>query len=79
VQDDADVGVADAGSEGGLSRLTSGREMWSLRFMLAKILLGVAGVGKAFGLFMDMDEMLGADIEKGLDRLKAIASQRGVL
>lgn len=30
-------------------------------------------VGKAFGLFMDMDHMLGTDIEKGLARLKTVA------
>jgi hypothetical protein len=30
-------------------------------------------VGKAFGLFMDMDQMLGADLEKGLARLKTVA------
>ncbi|WP_375772483.1 SRPBCC family protein [Archangium gephyra] len=30
-------------------------------------------IGKAFGMFMDMDNMLGADIEKGLARLKTIA------
>jgi Polyketide cyclase / dehydrase and lipid transport len=28
-------------------------------------------VGKAFGLFMDLEAMLGADLEKGLERLKA--------
>ncbi|HEU4725429.1 MAG TPA: SRPBCC family protein [Candidatus Eisenbacteria bacterium] len=30
-------------------------------------------LGKAFGLFMNMDKMLGADIEKGLARLKTAA------
>ena len=30
-------------------------------------------IGKAFGMFMDMDNMLGADIEKGLDLLKTVA------
>jgi polyketide cyclase/dehydrase/lipid transport protein len=30
-------------------------------------------MGKAFGMFMDMDNMLGADIEKGLARLKTVA------
>jgi hypothetical protein len=30
-------------------------------------------IGKAFGLFMDMDKMLGADLEKGLARVKAVA------
>ena len=30
-------------------------------------------IGKAFGMFMDMDNMLGTDIEKGLARLKAVA------
>ena len=30
-------------------------------------------VGKAFGLFVDMDNMLGADLEKGLALLKAAA------
>ncbi len=29
-------------------------------------------IGKAFGLFMNMDNMLGADIEKGLTQLKAV-------
>lgn len=30
-------------------------------------------VGKAFGLFMDMDKMLGSDLEKGLAQLKTVA------
>ena len=30
-------------------------------------------IGKAFGMFMDMDKMLGADIEKGLAQLKTVA------
>ncbi len=30
-------------------------------------------LGKAMGLFMNMDRMLGADIEKGLGRLKTVA------
>jgi len=30
-------------------------------------------IGKAFGMFMDMDKMLGGDIEKGLARLKTAA------
>ena len=30
-------------------------------------------IGKAFGMFMDMDKMLGSDIEKGLGRLKTVA------
>jgi carbon monoxide dehydrogenase subunit G len=30
-------------------------------------------LGKAIGMFMDMDRMLGADIEKGLARLKTVA------
>ena len=30
-------------------------------------------IGKAFGLFMDMDSMLGSDIEKGLALLKTVA------
>ena len=30
-------------------------------------------VGKALGMFMDMDNMLGTDIEKGLARLKTVA------
>jgi hypothetical protein len=30
-------------------------------------------MGKAFGMFMDMDNMLGTDIEKGLTRLKTVA------
>ena len=30
-------------------------------------------IGKAFGMFMDMDNMLGTDIEKGLAQLKTVA------
>lgn len=30
-------------------------------------------MGKAFGMFMDMDNMLGTDIEKGLAQLKTVA------
>ncbi len=30
-------------------------------------------IGKAFGMFMDMDAMLGTDIEKGLAQLKNVA------
>ncbi len=30
-------------------------------------------MGKAFGMFMNMDNMLGADIEKGLAQLKTVA------
>jgi hypothetical protein len=30
-------------------------------------------IGKAFGVFMDMDKMLGTDIEKGLALLKTVA------
>jgi hypothetical protein len=30
-------------------------------------------IGKAFGMFMDMDKMLGTDIEKGLAQLKTAA------
>ena len=30
-------------------------------------------IGKAFGVFMNMDKMLGADIEKGLAQLKTLA------
>ena len=30
-------------------------------------------IGKAFGIFMDMDKLLGADIDKGLARLKTVA------
>ena len=30
-------------------------------------------IGKAFGLFLDMDKMLGGDIEKGLAQLKTVA------
>jgi carbon monoxide dehydrogenase subunit G len=33
-------------------------------------------LGKAMGLFMNMDKMLGADIEKGLARLKAVAERK---
>ena len=32
-------------------------------------------IGKAFGMFMNMDNMLGADIEKGLDQLKTVAEE----
>jgi len=32
-------------------------------------------IGKAFGMFMDMDNMLGADIEKGLAQLKSVAEE----
>src|SRR6185436_14531792 len=35
-------------------------------------------IGKAFGMFMDMDKMLGADIEKGLAELRTVAEgERG--
>ncbi|SRR5579871_35534 len=30
-------------------------------------------IGKAFGMFMDMDKMLGTDVEKGLVQLKTVA------
>jgi hypothetical protein len=30
-------------------------------------------MGKAFGLFMNMDKMIGADFERGLDALKSVA------
>jgi hypothetical protein len=30
-------------------------------------------IGKAIGVFMNMDKMLGGDIEKGLARLKTVA------
>lgn len=33
-------------------------------------------IGKAFGMFMNMDNMLGADIEKGLAQLKTVAEGR---
>lgn len=33
-------------------------------------------IGKAFGLFMDMDMMLGSDLEKGLALLKTLAEDR---
>jgi hypothetical protein len=35
-------------------------------------------IGKAFGLFMDMDNMLGSDIEKGLAQLKTVAEGKHV-
>ncbi|MCY1078787.1 SRPBCC family protein [Archangium lansingense] len=35
-------------------------------------------IGKAFGMFMDMDNMLGADIEKGLAQLKTVAEGKHV-
>ena len=33
-------------------------------------------IGKAFGLFMNMDKMLGADLEKGLAQLKTVAEAK---
>ena len=36
-------------------------------------------IGKAFGVFMNMDNMLGADIEKGLALLKTIAEGKQVV
>lgn len=33
-------------------------------------------MGKAFGLFMNMDTMLGKDFEKGLSKLKAAAEKK---
>ena len=33
-------------------------------------------IGKAFGMFMDMDKMLGTDIEKGLAQLKTVAESK---
>ena len=35
-------------------------------------------IGKAFGVFMDMDNMLGTDIEKGLAQLKTVAEVKQV-
>ena len=35
-------------------------------------------IGKAFGMFMDMDNMLGTDIEKGLAQLKTVAEGKQV-
>ena len=35
-------------------------------------------VGKAFGMFMNMDNMLGTDIEKGLAQLKTVAEGKQV-
>jgi hypothetical protein len=35
-------------------------------------------IGKAFGMFMDMDNMLGTDIEKGLAQLKTVAEAKQV-
>ncbi|WNG57561.1 SRPBCC family protein [Archangium gephyra] len=35
-------------------------------------------IGKAVGMFMDMDNMLGADIEKGLAQLKTVAEGKQV-
>jgi len=35
-------------------------------------------IGKAFGMFMDMDNMLGSDIEKGLVLLKTVAEGKQV-
>ena len=33
-------------------------------------------IGKAFGIFMDMDNMLGSDIERGLAQLKTVAEAK---
>jgi len=33
-------------------------------------------LGKLFGMFMDMDKLLGTDIEKGLARLKTVAEDK---
>jgi hypothetical protein len=33
-------------------------------------------IGKAMGMFMNMDKMLGSDIEKGLARLKTLAETK---
>ena len=33
-------------------------------------------IGKAFGVFMNMDKMLGADLDKSLARLKTVAEGR---
>ena len=35
-------------------------------------------IGKAFGMFVDMDNMLGTDIEKGLAKLKTLAEGKQV-
>jgi hypothetical protein len=35
-------------------------------------------IGKALGMFMDMDTMLGTDIEKGLALLKTVAEGKQV-
>jgi hypothetical protein len=35
-------------------------------------------IGKAFGMFIDMDNMLGTDIEKGLAQLKTVAEGKQV-
>ena len=35
-------------------------------------------IGKAFGIFMDMDKMIGTDFEKGLGSLKGIAEGEAV-
>ena len=35
-------------------------------------------IGKAFGMFMNMDNMLGSDIEKGLAQLKTVAEGKQV-
>jgi len=35
-------------------------------------------IGKAFGMFMDMDKMLGNDIEKGLAQLKTVTEGKQV-
>ncbi|EPX63919.1 hypothetical protein D187_005052 [Cystobacter fuscus DSM 2262] len=35
-------------------------------------------LGKAFGLFMNMDKMLGSDLEKGLAQLKTVAEGKAL-
>ena len=35
-------------------------------------------IGRAFGIFMDMDKMLGTDVEKGLAQLKTVAEGKQV-
>ena len=35
-------------------------------------------IGKAFGMFMDADNMLGTDIEKGLAELKTVAEGKQI-
>ena len=41
--------------------------------MVKKVLLGLAALMRSSGVFMDMDAMIGANFEKGLAQMKAVA------